>query len=584
MPPSCIQAAFAEQRERNPDALAVSCGTVRLSYRELDRRANRIAHRLLALGAGPEVPVGLLLAPSAEVAVAFLAVVKTGGCYVPLPAAAPPERLRRILAQVRAPVLLSDSGVPGRGPVAPAGIRAVDAGADPPDVPDTDPDVPTPQDRAACVLFTSGSAGRPKGVAVTHRGVLSFALDPCWARGRHERVLSVAPHAYGVSAYEFWVPLLNGHRTVVAPPGPRDVALLRRSIEEEGISAVHLTAGLFRVVAEQAPEVFAPVAEVLTGGDVVAPAAVRRVLDACPGTVVRTLYGATETTAFATMGTFSEPPASGATVPVGRPLDDVRCHVLDAALRPVEPGAEGELYIAGARLARGYFGDPAETAARFVADPFGGPGDRMFRTGDLFRAGRDGTLEFRGRLDDQVKVRGHRVEPGEVERVLEDRPDVAHAAVVARGPEPQNPRLVAYVVPGPAGTDVAALREHAASMLPEHAVPAAFVTIDALPLTPNGKLDRAALPDVPPVREPAGRPPRTPRQRALCALFGEVLGVPGVGLDDSFFDLDGQSLAAVSLVGRIAGELGIELTVAELFDAPTVAGLDAWIAEGGRGR
>ncbi|MFD0692218.1 non-ribosomal peptide synthetase [Actinomadura fibrosa] len=582
MPPTSVQQAFAEQCERAPDAIAVSCGDTWYTYRELDRRANRLAHRLLALGAEREEPVALLLERSAEVAVAFLAVLKSGGCYVPLHDSAPSERLARLMSQVGARLLLTDAAMRDAGLPDTGDVRIVDIAEDVPDIPDTDPRVPTLPDQTACVMFTSGSTGRPKGVCVAHRGLLSFARDPCWADGRHECVLAVAPHAFGVSNYEIWVPLLNGHHTVIAGPGPLDTARLGRLIEAAGATALHLVAGLFRVVAEEAPEILAPLREVLTGGDVITPGAVRRVLAACPGIVVRTLYGATETTAFATMASLTHPHAPEDSVPVGRPLDDVRGYILDGELRPVPPGGEGELYLGGARLARGYFGDPGGTAARFVADPFGGPGERMFRTGDIVRTGGDGLLEIRGRAGDLVKIRGFRVAPAEVEGVLAARPDVAQAVVLAREAGTREAgtgeagrgerRLVAYVVPAAGGVDLTALRAEAARLLPGYAVPAAFVVLDSLPLTPNGKLDRRALPDVRPA--PRGAVPRTPRQEILCALFAEVLDVAGVGVDDGFFELDGQSLQAVKLVGRIRAELGADLTVADLFNAPTVAELD----------
>jgi acyl-coenzyme A synthetase/AMP-(fatty) acid ligase len=393
----------------------------------------------------------------------------------------------------------------------------------------------------------------------------------------------VAPYAFGVSAYEYWMPLLRGHHVVVSPPGDLEIGLLRRLIKEEEITAVHLTAGLFRVVAEEAPDLFAGVAEVLTGGDTIAPIAVQRVLERCPGTVVRALYGATEVTAFAVTTTMGAPYTAGATVPVGRPMNGVRAYVLDAELNPVPAGVEGELYLAGERLAAGYLGDPRQTAERFVADPFGPAGERMYRTGDLMRRASDGLLEFVGRTTDQVKIRGFRVEPGEVESALARYPGVAHAAVVAEEAAGGDSRLVAYLVPEAGDLDLDGVRAHAAGLLPEYMVPSAFVTLAALPLTPNGKLDRKALPEARAGGGAAYQAPRTARQETLCALFGEVLGAERVGVHDSFFDLDGQSLLAVRLISRIRAVLGVELTVGDLFNAPTVADLDALIGDGPAG-
>ncbi|WP_018657682.1 non-ribosomal peptide synthetase [Actinomadura flavalba] len=614
-----LDAAFRAQRDRVPQAPAVSCGAVRLTYAELDRRADRLARRIEAAGGGPGRPVALLLDRSADVPVALLAAVRTGGWYVPLHESWPPDRNAAILTDTAVPVLVTDATMRARGLPDVPGLTIIDVSDTPPARPDpaTPPRAPErgspspaptpasappdtehatadsappesapPRDAGerpevaasdlAYAMFTSGSTGRPKGVAVEHGSVLSFALDPVWAHGSHTRVLSLAPYAFGVSAYEYWVPLLQGAHIVIAPPGPVDVTALGRLITAERITAVHLTAGLFRVVAESAPHLLAPLAEVLTGGDVIAPGAVRRVLEHCPRTVVRTLYGATELTAFATMGTIRTP-VDGPVVPVGHPLDGVRCHLLDEQMRPVPDGAEGELYVGGPRVARGYLGDPDETAARFLPDPSGGPGARMFRTGDLARRDASGALELRGRRGDQVKIRGYRVDPREVESVVAAGEGVVDVAVVVRDAGAAGPSLVAYVV---GDADLGAVARLAAARLPGYAVPSALVPLASLPLTANGKLDRRALPDPPSPADDGAAPfraPGTERQALLCELFAEVLEIGTVGLDDSFFDLDGQSLLALKLVSRIEAELGVELTVADLFNAPTVAELDAVI-------
>jgi acyl-coenzyme A synthetase/AMP-(fatty) acid ligase len=320
----------------------------------------------------------------------------------------------------------------------------------------------------------------------------------------------------------------------------------------------------------------AGVQEVLTGGDVIAPGAVARVLEFNPDIVIRAMYGATELTLFSTHSPMSAGYQATGVVALGGPMDNVHLHILDERLTPAGPGAVGELYITGRGLARGYFGRADLTAERFVANPFGEPGERMYRTGDLVRATSDGRVEFVGRANDQVKVNGFRVELGEIEAVLAKHPGLAHVAAVAKESGTGEKRLVAYVVPESGQVDPVVLKAHAAEVLPDYMVPAAFVSLEALPLTANGKVDRRALP------EPdfdgsgaGGEGPRSERQELLSSLFVAVLGVERVGIHDSFFDLGGQSLLAMRLTSRIRAALGVDLTISEFFDASTVADLDA---------
>ncbi|MFH8385289.1 non-ribosomal peptide synthetase [Kitasatospora sp. NPDC018058] len=577
-----IQERFASQVRRTPDAVAVSGDGVRLTYRELDERANRIAHRLLGLGVRPEEPVAVLMERSVELVAAVLGVVKAGACYLPLHDSYPLERMRRIVHRAGPAAVLTDHVMRGRARA--LGLTVVESATDPQTaaLPATDPGVVTGPDQAVYVIHTSGSTGEPKGVTVTHRGVLGLAADSLWDGGAHDRVLMVAPYAFGVSTYELWVPLLRGGHVVVAPPGDLDLRTLRRLIEEEAVTGLHLTAGLFRVLAEEAPESFAGVREVLTGGDVIAPAAVRRVLEACPDTVVRAMYGATEVSSFALHAPLTAADRLDGAVPVGGPLDGVLVRLLDRDLNPVADGEVGELYLAGGRLASGYFASPELTAERFVEDPFGAPGTRMYRTGDLMRRGARGLLEFAGRAGDQVKIRGYRVEPAEVEHVLARQPGVVHAAVVVQEPQPGEGRLVAYVVPRTPGTDLAALRAAVAQVLPDYMVPAAFAELDALPLTPNGKLDRAALPAPAPASaadSAAHTPPRDRDETVLCTLVARVLGVAAVNTDDNFFDLGGQSLQAMRLASRIEAELGAEVSVVDVLNHPTVTELAERVRE-----
>nr|WP_256463669.1 non-ribosomal peptide synthase/polyketide synthase [Kitasatospora sp. SUK 42] len=559
LPEAAVPELFARQVRATPDAMAVVAGATELTYRELDLRSNRLARALIRQGVRPETPVAVLLDRSAELVVAILAIIKAGGAYVPLDSRFPSSRIDLILRESGAALVLTQEVL----------AALVQSEPDPSGI-----EVPCKPRQLAYIMYTSGSTGRPKGVAVTHRDVVGHALTPEWRGGGHERVLMHSPTAFDLSTYELWVPLLNGGRVVVAPPEQLDLDLLQHTITTHGVTGLWLTAGLFRLVAEERPGLLAGVREVWTGGDVVSPAAVARVLAACPGIGVVNGYGPTEATTLATCHPVRALDEDAATVPIGGPMANMRAYVLDDHLRPVPTGMVGELYLAGTGVARGYFGRPGLTAERFTADPYGPPGSRMYRTGDLAWWLAEGTLEFAGRADHQVKLRGLRIEPGEIEAVLAGCPGVAQAAVVAREDRPGDKRLVAYLVPTPEGAPEAGeLSGRLRRELPDYMVPAAFVTVDALPLTANGKLDRAALPAPEYGASGAGRGPRTPQEQLLCGLFAEVLGREQVHIDDSFFDLGGHSLLAARLASRVRETLGLELGLRMLFEAPTVAGL-----------
>ncbi|MFE1049497.1 amino acid adenylation domain-containing protein [Streptomyces olivaceus] len=430
-----------------PDAPAVRAGDRELTRGDLDDRADRLAHRLVGLGVRPETRVAVFLERSPELVVAILAVLKAGGTYVPLHEAFPAERLEWVMADTGSSVLLTDRAMLGRRFDHDATVVVLDdESLDDDSELSGPPAVRVHPDQLAYIMYTSGSTGLPKGVAVAHREVLALAADPCWDTGHHERVLLHAPYAFDISDYELWVTLLAGGLIVLAPPGRLDTGTLARLIECEEITAVHFTAGLFRVLAEDEPGCLAGVREVLTGGDVVSPVAVQRVLEHAPDAVVRQLYGPTEATLCATQHEVRAPFEAGATVPIGRPLADTRAYLLDDLLRPVPQGVAGEVYLAGAGLARGYLNLPGRTAEQFVADPFGPPGSRMYRTGDLARWNTDWRLEFAGRADHQVKIRGFRIEPGEVAAAVARHPDIREAEVLARPDHLGEQRLVGYVV------------------------------------------------------------------------------------------------------------------------------------------
>jgi amino acid adenylation domain-containing protein len=568
---------FEAQVARTPDAPAVISDDTTLTYAELNARANRLAHHLIERGAGPEKIVAFALSRSVQLVIAVLAVTKTGAAYLPIDLRYPEARMRLVIEQTGARLLVTDRATVARVPSDRVAAVVVD---DQPGTESTDdPRVSVHGDQLAYVVFTSGSTGAPKGVAATHADVVALAADRSWRNGAHERILLHSPPNFDASTYELWVPLLSGGQVVVAPPGDLEPATLSRMVRQHGVTALWLTAGLFMLMAER-PECLAGVREAWIGGDVVPPPTVRRVMDACPGTVIVDVYGPTEITAFATRFYVRHSGDLRGALPIGRPLDNTRVYVLDDRLRPVPPGVAGELYIAGAGLARGYLGRPALTAERFLACPFGGPGERMYRTGDLARWNADGNLEFIGRTDHQVKIRGYRIELGEVQSALTTRPGVAQAAVIVREDHPGDQRLTAYVVADEnTAIDPARLHQGLAETLPDYMTPAAIVVLDAFPLTPNGKLDRAALPA--PELITTDRHSRTPHEETLAHLFAETLHLDRIGIDDDFFDLGGHSLLATRLISRIRTTLGIELPIRALFETPTIAGLARNLEETG---
>ena len=578
VPDANLAQIFEELAAAVPDAVAVTEADRQVGYAELNTRANRLAHRLIALGAGPDRAVATLLERSTEVVVSTLGIIKSGAAYVPLPSTYPVERLEFFVSGTRADILLIDPANRDHELVTrerARGTRIVDL-SDPAlaDGPGRNPDVAIHPEHLAYVIHTSGSTGVPKGVAVTHRNIADLAADSCWEGDTQQRVLMHAVHAFDASSYELWLPLLTGGTVVVAPAGSLDSREYAKLITDHGVTSALFTPVLFNLMVEEEPAALGRLRQVWTGGDNVPVSAVQNAIDICPDTEVVATYGPTETSVICSWEPMRAPHRIARSVPIGRAMDNTRMYVLDEHLRPVPVGVPGELYIAGPCVARGYLGRPALTASRFVADPFTRlPGERMYQSGDIVRWTHEGSMEFVGRADGQVKVRGFRVELGEVEQALAQDGLIQVAAAV-REDRPGDRRLVAYLVPAPGHVpDTGALRDRLAARLPDYMVPSAFVLLDALPRTPGNKLDRKALPAPPENAATTGRGPRNPQETALCELFADVLGLPEVSIDDDFFALGGHSLLATRLVNRIRTSLGVDLTVSTLFETPVVAAL-----------
>ncbi|MEW1626075.1 amino acid adenylation domain-containing protein [Streptomyces sp. NPDC089173] len=579
---------FEEQVRASPDAVAVYDNELALTYGDLDVQANRLARALVGRGIGPERVVAVAMPKSARSVLAVLAVLKAGAAYLPLDLGYPPDRLRYLIGDARPDLVLTtgegaavmaEAGakevlcLDGPGPDAENSSELLDADAELTSglsggtLTDADRIAPLRPANAAYLIYTSGSTGRPKGVLVSHRGIAALVAqqqDGLALRAR-ERVLLFASPSFDASVWELATALLTGASAVTADadellPGPA----LARTVARHGVTALLLPPSSLAVLPEDA---LPDGVTLVVGGEACPPDLVARW---SAGRRMVNAYGPTEATVMATMSR----PLSGRTAPpMGGPVAGARVHVLDASLRPVPVGAAGELYLAGHGLARGYLRRSGLTAERFVADPFGPPGTRMYRSGDLARRTADGGLEYLGRADEQVKVRGFRIEPGEIEAVLAAEPSVAQTVVVVREDTPGSPRLVAYVAPAAAGPlDPAALRDRVAAVLPEHMVPAAVVVLDRLPVTPSGKLDRAALPAPDFSGADGGRAPRTDREKLLCALFEKALGTEGVGIDDSFFDLGGDSIVSIKLVTMAHAE-GLDIAPRDVFAHKTVAAL-----------
>ena len=579
---AAVHRLFEQQVRRTPEAVAVvEDGGGEFTYDELNRRANRLAHRLRELGIGPDVPVGICLERSARMVGALLAVLKAGGGYVPLDPTQPLDRLGAMIEDARVPLILTEERHVDALPARWARTLCLDGDArEAESARDDDPRTPLDGANLCYLFYTSGSTGRPKAVMVPHAALANHTLwmEEEFAFARDAVVLQKTPFFFDASVWEIFSPLAAGARLVLARPGRHpDPEYLVEVVERHGVSVLQVVPSQLRSLLAAGIGGSRTLRHLFCGGEPLP----RELADSLAQSRFRVhnLYGPTEACIDALFHTH-EPDAPEGAVPIGRPVSNVTAYVLDSALQPVPIGVQGELYLGGAGLARGYAGDPARTAERFLPDPFAAEGGRrLYRTGDLARYRPQGQIDFLGRTDAQVKLRGFRVELGEVEAALLAHPSVRECVVRTREDAPGDVRLVAYVV-AEAGAETAGLRDHLRKKLPEHMVPSAFVPMERLPRTPGGKLDRGALPLPRAMPPPPGQAlPAEGIESMVASVWADVLRVPRVGRHDNFFELGGHSLLATQVVSRLYDRFGVKMPLTALFDAPTVASLAAVVVD-----
>ncbi len=582
---ACIHHLFEEHAAATPDAIAVELGEERLTYGELNGRANRLAHHLKRMGVGPEVVVGLCLDRSTDLTVALLAILKADGAYLSLDPEYPKERLRHMLRDTQAPVLLTQEHMLAELPDNDALVVCVDSDAEAIGKESGEnPDGSGSAEQLAYVIYTSGSTGLPKGTLIPHRAVVRLVRNTNFASFDADEVfLQFATVSFDASTLELWASLLNGARLVLFPTRRTSLEELGQVIQEHGVTTLWLTAGLFHQMVEQHIQGLQGVRQLIAGGDVLSVSHVKQALDQIEGCRVINGYGPTENTTFTCCHPMTNSADLGHTVPIGRPIANTTVFILDGQLRPVPIGVIGDLYAGGDGLARGYLNQPELTSERFIDNPFADKsGERLYLVGDRARYLADGTIEFFGRSDSQVKLRGYRIELAEIETVLNEHEAVRDAVVAAREDTPGDKRLVAYwIAADEAAPEPSTLREYLADKLPDYMVPAAFVALDEFPLTANGKVDRKALPAPEIDRSQSSEtytPPGSELEETLVEIWQSVLKVDEVGTRDNFFDLGGHSLSLIRVHGAIQKHLGRKIPMVEMFRFPTVGTLAAFLA------
>jgi amino acid adenylation domain-containing protein len=579
-PQVCTHELFELQVDRNPDAIAVAFGDVRLSYRALNDRANRVAHHLRKRGVGPNVLVGVCLERSPELLVALLSVWKAGGAYVPLDPTYPKERLSLMIEDAQPLVLLTEKKSASLLQACGADVVCLDGywpmlGQESGQNPEP---VANPSD-LAYVMYTSGSTGKPKGVMIAHRGLVNYLW---WAIQTYgvEPGHSVPVHtsiSFDLTVTSLYTALLGGGTVELLAEDIGAQNLLAALLRAGNRGLVKITPAHLELLSTQIrPDQAAEMARVLViGGENLLAETLRFWRDHAASTRLINEYGPTETVVGCCVHEVQPAMPYSGSVPIGRPIANTQLYVLDENKQPVRPGVTGELFIGGVGVGLGYLNRAELTTERFLPDPFSGvSGARLYKSGDLARYRSDGTLEYLGRADDQVKIRGYRVELGEIEAAIAADRRVQACAVLAREDEPGNKHLVGYVVHRDGEVpDTDELRGVLKETLPDYMIPAQFVYLDSLPLTPNGKVDRRALPAPADTGSGRGGPPQTETERVIAAIWSELLRKDGIGIDDDFFDLGGQSMTAVGLIGRLRDAFDVNIEIAMLFERPTIAGL-----------
>ncbi|MFC1715834.1 amino acid adenylation domain-containing protein [Candidatus Poribacteria bacterium] len=579
----CIHQLFEAQVERAPDAVAVMLGDKQLTYRELNVRANQLAHHLIKCGVEPDILVGICMERSLEMVVGLLGILKAGGAYVPLDPSYPKERLSFMLEDSQVSVLLSLEELLDELPEHKIQVicldsewKAIERESEENPISEAVPE------NLAYVMYTSGSTGKPKGTEICHHGVtrLLFGVDYVHLDASRS-ILHMAPISFDASTFEVWGALLHGARCVLFRDRIPTAEALGNAIRKYEIDTLWLTASLFNTLIDEAPEVLSDVKQLLTGGEALSVYHVRRALSLLPSTQIINGYGPTESTTFTCCYQIpNQLSESISSIPIGRPIGNTKVYLVDSHLQPVPVGVPGELHIGGLGLARGYLNRLELTAERFIPNPFSDePGERLYKTGDLARYLPDGNIEFLGRIDYQVKIRGFRIELGEIESVLSEHPAVREVVVLAREDEPGDKRLVAYIVPDQA-TNVRELGSFLKDKLPNYMIPSAFTMLDALPITMSGKISRRALPKPDRLRtdlEEGYLAPRTPIEQQIADIWAAVLRLERIGIHDSFFELGGHSLLATQVISRLRRAFQVEMPLSVLFEIPTVANLAEFI-------
>ncbi|MBR8830448.1 MAG: D-alanine--D-alanyl carrier protein ligase [Chroococcopsis gigantea SAG 12.99] len=579
-----IHEIFEEMVEQNPEATAIVFEDYHLTYLELDRRANQLARYLRRLGVASESLVGICLERSLDTIMGLLAILKAGGAYVPLDPDYPRERLSEILSDSGAELILTREKWLDTLPESQATIVCWEtvAGYSSEESQDKLPDIGNGE-RLAYVMYTSGSTGKPKGVCVVHRGIARLVKSNNYADfGRDQIFLQLAPLSFDASTFEIWGALLNGGRLVIFPATKPSLKEIGQVVKQYNISTLWLTAGLFHLMVDERLEDLTGLRQLIAGGDTLSVSHVLKCITQLPSCQLINGYGPTENTTFTCCYPLTEANWSGSSVPIGRPIANTKVYVLDRFLEPVPIGVQGELYIGGDGLARGYLNRIELTAERFIPDPFGDEGDRLYKTGDIVRYCPDGNLEFIGRVDDQVKIRGFRIEPGEIEAALKRYPGIRNAVASVREDRPGDKQLIAYCVWEQGQVeDYGNLRSYLRDTLPEYMIPAIFQPLESLPLTPNGKIDRRALP-----APDRGKPeldkdyvaPQTRFELILSDLWKDLLQLPEIGIHDNFFDLGGNSLLSVRAINRLEKQFNIAIPIVTFYEYPTIHALAFYLS------